>query len=88
MRSAPGHKVKVAGALAPKVKGSDARLQLWAAHPGKALHQVASAKLTAGAKKYDRTFALGSGSWNVKVRYVNKGVVKAGSSATKHVQVS
>ena len=80
-------KVEVRGSLAPKVTGTGARLELWAAHPGKSFKEIASAKLTKGATRYDQKFTLGAGTWRVKVRYTNPGVVTAGSSSAKTVKV-
>jgi tungstate transport system substrate-binding protein len=86
--SAPSHKVEVKGRLAPAVKGTGAHLELWAAHPGKRLTEIASAKLADGARTFDNTFKLGAGTWRVKVVYTHPNVLETGSSARVTVKVS
>src|SRR5262249_43088848 len=81
------HKVEVRGLLAPKVTGTGARLELWAKHPGKSFKEIGSARLAKGAKTFDQKFKVGKGSWKVKVRYTNPGLVQPGSSSAIAVKV-
>jgi tungstate transport system substrate-binding protein len=78
-------KVEVKGTVAPVPTDSTARLELWAAHPGKSLTMIASHRLTSGSAAFDSTFKLGTGKWKVKVKYVDPGVVRTGSSAAASV---
>lgn len=80
-------RLKVSGALSPKVTGKKATVVLYAAHPGKKLKPVGEAGVKNGAKSYAASFTLGSGSWRYQVHYVNAGLIKAGVSSVGKVTV-
>lgn len=82
----PG-KLRVSGAVAPKVTGTKATLVLYAGHPGKTLKPVDQARLAAGTTTYAKTFTLGRGTWRYKVHYVNDGLIKEAVSSANRVTV-
>ncbi len=79
-------RVEVTGRVSPRVAGSGAVLQLWAARPGRGSHLVAHTSLPAGAAHFDKRYPLPKGRWQVKVRYVNSGVVLPDASGSRGVR--
>jgi len=82
-----GKRVTLKGKLSPKVTGSKARVEVWAAKPGKKLRKVRTVKLKNGATSFTATFKRGKGTWKYQVRYVNRGVIEPGTTATKRVRI-
>ena len=85
--------VTLAGTLAPAVVGSGAVLKIYAAHASsaasKGLKLVATRHLAAGASTFSKKVTLTRGvKWTIDVKYVNSGVITAGTSAAKTVTVS
>lgn len=83
--------VRVRGTLAPGVVGTHGHLSLYGAVSGttktKGYRLKSSKALKDGATKFDVTFRLSSKKWTLKVAYVNSGVVKAGYSGYKRVNL-
>ncbi|HTW20584.1 MAG TPA: substrate-binding domain-containing protein [Mycobacteriales bacterium] len=82
--------VTIRGGLSPAVSGSGAKLRIYAGHASASGERVVrTVALKHGAKRFTVKIKLARGrTWKVRVKYVNAGVIVAGSSATKSVHVT
>ena len=81
-------KLTVKGKITPKAAGSKARVELWAAKPGKKLKKVSSTKLKVGASTYTVTSKkLKKGTWKYQIRYVSTGAIDTGKTTTRKVKI-
>jgi tungstate transport system substrate-binding protein len=90
--SAKAHKgvVTIKGTLSPAVRGSGARLRVYAGHASASTqHFVSTTALKNGATAFTVKVKLHRGVvWKVKVKYVNTGRITAGTSAVRSVHVT
>lgn len=82
--------VTITGTLSPTVSGSGAHLRVYAGRVSASrLHFVAAQPLSDGAKTFTVKVSRRRGfTWTVRVKYVNTGLVTAGTSAARSVHVT
>ena len=81
-------RVVLAGRAWPVTGRRRARLQVLARPSGGGrFRELRSVRLRSGSNRFKLGAALASGRWDVRVRYVDRGIVEAGRSAARSVSV-